>query len=256
MNNTHKTLLITTALAARLLSVANVLSNTFVTTNSQQTEIDAVDGFTIEHDHADYGKQAIVADRLDDNTWVISFAGRQEFQELIGTNGWVSSAQALENYFLLLDPEFVPFFADLNVSYIGENKTLIALDLEDAASVDPRHLAEEGTVETVDVRGNLGERLLDEAINTVVGAVDEYSQTFERAAEADVEMLHEMHREDVIEPEPEAGAKASDTLRYKLGKTLRSPAGFIGCMVVAMVTACVIGEALRNKINSDAVPQV
>jgi hypothetical protein len=85
-----KTLIITNAVAAYLLSIASELKDTSASTALNDVE---------------FGDQKLIADRIHPNLFVVSFVGHAEFLEKIGSAGWKNSLDSLYNYMSELSPE-------------------------------------------------------------------------------------------------------------------------------------------------------
>lgn len=91
---TSKILLVTNAVAVQLLSLAASLQ----LTAPQYDNVDQIDGFKIDHSNDEHGVQSLVADRIHENLFVVSFVGHQTYLNKIQSDGWRSSIDTLILY--------------------------------------------------------------------------------------------------------------------------------------------------------------
>jgi hypothetical protein len=233
MNSTNtKTLLITTALAVRLLSIAQGLCATKVQDDATRVPGNDIEfeGFTIEHEHAEYGPQRLLVDQIHQNLYTVSFVGREEYLEMIGTQGWESSAEALVNYLVDLNPELELSLEEFRCSEIGDKFVVYSLVSEDELAFDAD--SELGRLFFGKLLANASQEL--DAIIDAAGAA---------AFEEIVRPVEEAVQTDAIDETVDAGSQAADhpddvdservaSFRRKAMKFIASPMGIAACVGV------------------------
>lgn len=247
MNNaTTKTLLITTAVALRILSIANALRDTEVTDGERELIANAeFDSFKVEHVHAEEGKQALLCDRINDTLFSVSFVGSEKFLEQIGSQGWTNSTEALVNYLTDLNPEVQFSLEEFRCEEFGDQFIVYSMADEDQINQDDPALAKL-------FFGNL----LSQA-GAEIKAVLDYS--VEPAAEEVLRATEDAVQTDVISEVEDAGSHAADHLtgeedtdtaqvkdcRRRFMGFVRSPMG----VAAAVVGVALVGVAAKLAVD-------
>lgn len=252
MNTTNnKTLLITTAVALRVLSIANALRDTEVTDGERALVANAeFDNFKIEHEHVEEGKQILLCDRINDNLFSISFVGSEKFLEQIGSQGWTNSAEALVNYLTDLNPEVQFSLDEFRCEEMGEQFVVYSLASEKEIDPTDEQLA-----------GLFFGKLCNEAQAEVERLLD-FSQP---AGEEVLRSVEDAVQTDAIAEAEDAGSHAADHLqddttadvdstrvrdfRRKAAEFITSPFGIAACVAVVGVVGYVAHALASNATN-------
>jgi len=256
MNSNNKTLLVTTAVAVRLLSIAQGLRDTEVQDGSARTiGMDTeFDGYTIEHTHAEYGPQRLLVDQIHKDLYSVSFAGHEKFLEQIGTTGWESSAEALAAYLVELNPELELSLEEFRCEAIGDDFVVYSLADEAALNLEDPELAQLFFGQLISQAAREVEAILD--VVDAPAAAEEVLRTTEDAVQ-----------QDVIDATLDAGSQAADhpddvdtpqaaSFRQKALKFIGSPMGVAACVaVLAMVGvgAKCIASHLTNGVSDELI---
>lgn len=255
MNN--KILIITTALKQQVVAAAERLNNT-TTENTIIADGALVEGVKIHHTHAEYGEQTVLIDRVLDNAWVVSFAGSQEYLDLINSNGWLSSAETLQTYLMDLNPEMEEFLS--KVAVVAYNDQVLfagvigddtQLDMEFIAGVvQASNFVGSDTVEvTKEFLHQLGEEI-GRVVEPVITEVDQSTIRTEVDAEADVIADTILHDAEVPPENPNPSTDEPDSptpeRKFRMFKNLSPKAKFV-IGETARVCACVAGTIVVSS---------
>ena len=251
MSNKLKTLIITNAVAIRLLDIAG--NSGILQYDVHSTQNVGVDGLSISHEHVEHGIQTMRADRISPEFFNVTFTGHQDYLKTIGVNGWSSSIETL-------------------FQYLGNVDARLLGLTEEFVSVATEHVVLFGTNEEV---GNLHEGVLElellfqptSAVEKLLGgAADELADIVQPATEEVLRVTEsaiqddEIRAEDVqADPAPEAEQVAADTtvagFGQKVRKFISSPWGV--AVGTAAVSTLVVGGIylLRSKAGVDSIPE-
>lgn len=243
--NSKKTLIVTVALASRLLSIADGLTNV----HHDRPEVENLDGARLMHEHPDFGTQTLLLERISEQYFSVSFAGHASYLELIESDGWLNTGRTLVNYLESLGEEINLDLNELLVYSLNDDILVVGvgedtIDLNDPmlqtlsnfkpagaaseeATPSAADTASANLVETIETIGHqIGE--------VVVDAVEDISDTIETvvsdAREAAVDAA------DSVEEVLEAAAEALDpnhSLRYRVTQKLKTPAG-LACATLGL----------------------
>lgn len=249
MNSNNKTLLITTALAVRLLSIAQNLSATEVQDDSSRVLDKDVefDGFTIEHIHAEHGPQRLLVDQIHKDLYSVSFVGRQEYLEQIGTQGWESSADALVNYLVDMNPELELSLDEFRCSEIGGQYVVYSLASEDELSIETD--SELGKLFFGELFAEAGREV--DAILDAVGteAFEDVVRPIEDAVQTDAIAADEAAADHAVEHPEDVDSERVTSFRQKATKFITSPMGVAACVVAVGLTAFGVRCMLASATN-------
>lgn len=258
-SNNTKTLIITQGLAARLLSTAVALKDT----TADNVNIASTEGFKISHDHSEYGQQLLLVDRLNGNLFSVSFAGHPEFLELIGSIGWTSCAEALQNYLVLENGDLELDLSELHFVELGDKFVVYYHDAE-YVRVDllEEQLLGKPQVE-VEAPKTINERVaeiiddvmpvIEEGLEEVVSRLNESVETAAAAAE---ETVTETVTETVSEEQPKEGL-CERARRYFRRVPKRAKVALGGVAVGAVVGAGLLAARhFMGDTVADAVDAV
>lgn len=256
--SSKKTLIITVALASRLLSIADGLTNA----HHDRPEVENLDGARLIHEHPEFGTQSLLLDRITDQYFSVSFAGHAAYLELIESDGWLNTADTLVKYLESLGEEI-----DLNLNalsvYIFNDDFLIlgtendVVDLSDetlqsltgfkpAGTVtDEPELsqAEVTTAKVVETIETIGHQVGDK----VADAVEEIGERISAAVDSANEAAYEAA--ETVEEVIDAAAEALDpnhSFRYRVAQKLKTPAG-IACATLGLAA---VGVALYAGVKA------
>ncbi|WJJ54920.1 hypothetical protein [Xanthomonas phage RTH11] len=252
MSNKLKTLIITNAVAIRLLDIAG--NSGILHHDVHGTHDEGVDGLSISHEHPEHGPQVMRADRISENYFNVTFTGSPDYLKSIGVNGWTSSIETLFQYLGNVDRRLLGLTEEF-VSVASENIVLFSTN-------DEVFGAQEGVHEL---------ELLLHPISTAVdalleGAAEEVAEIVQPAAEELLRIAESAVQEDEIraeeaqaDPAPEAEQVAAETtvagFGQKVRKFISSPWGVaVGTLAVTSLVAGGIC-LLRNKAGVDSIPE-
>lgn len=239
-----KTLIITQALAAVLLSIADNLAKTTrgltfgYTRPGDPLDIALIDGFRITHENAGNGPQSVIVDRIHRTCFAVSFVGSDEYLERIRSEGWKSSAEALANYLAELNPDADLDLSRLNYLEIGDDYVAYTLDEDDAFDVNDTELSSLFIEKVVTGAAEDVNAMLQPAAEEMLRTVEDAVQDVVIAETASVDSQVE---------EAQAHSEGRPTWRQRSMKFLGSPMGIATCVVVGGVML-LVAKTIANHI--------
>lgn len=263
--NSKKTLIITVALASRLLSI---VTQDLVYSQSEprddnpihdRPEVENLDGARLTHEHPDFGAQTLLLERITDSYFSVSFVGHAAYLEQIESEGWYNSSLTLVKYLESLGETVNIDLAALTIYQLNDEILVVGTEDEVVNLEDPALQALTGfvaagaasavsTAETVaaNITDTL-EQVANVAGDKVTEAIDEVSDRIESAVGTAREAAADAA--ETVEEVIDAAAEALDpnhSLRYRLVQKLKTPAG----IAVATVGVAVVGAALYSGVKA------
>ncbi len=255
MNN-NKILIITEQLKSDLIAYAIRFKNIIDFRSIPSEEPHLARGWTLSHEHPQFGKQSLIVDKLTDNAFVVSFAGSQEYLDHINSSGWLSSAETLQTYLMDLDPQMEEFLATVAVveyneqivfaGVIGDNTELnmelIASAVSSTPGADPVDEVVEATTQFVDQLSDEVNTLLDPPADEVASAL----------GEAIVETDEQINAaSDTAAPSTDEPSPSSSERKFRMFKNLSPKTKFI-IAETARVCVCVAGVIVVGSLVEKA----